>query len=251
MKNLINFLAICFLCQITFAQVKEKKIKGRVENDSIKVENVIVFNSHSRTGGVVQIGGEFEIQAKEKDTLIFSSLSFKTKKIVITDDILNEPILIVKLEIFTRQLNEVVVAKAKKPVKAAVSENTQKYVDQKYFDDNQSSPKNKNVYDGSIENGADFVRLYKDIMKLLIKKHRKQTDFFSNVDFTEAVLKKVSYSFYTKTLKLKDEEIRLFLLFCENDDRSKLLLKNKYEFELMDFMVVKNKEFQKSITVRK
>jgi len=143
MKNLINFLAICFLCQITFAQVKEKKIKGRVENDSIKVENVIVFNSHSRTGGVVQTGGEFEIQAKEKDTLIFSSLSFKTKKIVITDDILNVPILIVKLEIFTRQLNEVVVAKAKKPVKATVSENTQKYVDQKYFDDNQSSPKTK------------------------------------------------------------------------------------------------------------
>ncbi len=251
MKNLINTIVLIIVTSFSFAQTTGyKTIEGKVENDSIKVENVIVFNSNSRTGVVVDNDGNFSIKATKKDTLIFSSLNFRTQKIAVTDEVLSETLLLVKLKIFARQLKEITVSK-KNVIKAPVKENTQAIVDKPYFDDNQSSPKNRNVYDGTIENGTDFVRLFKDIMKLLRKKNNKQTDFFSNVDFTEAVLQKVKYSFYTKTLQLKDEEIRLFLVFCENDPKAKTLLKSKYEFELMDYMVAKNKEFQELVKAKK
>jgi hypothetical protein len=61
-------------------------------------------------------------------------------------------------------------------------------------------------------------------------------------------MKRVSYDFFTNTLKLNDDEIRLFLVFCENDSKAKTLLKPESEFELMDFLITKNKEFKRITT---
>ena len=50
--------------------------------------------------------------------------------------------------------------------------------------------------------------------------------------------------FYTKTLGLKEDEIDLFLMYCSNDAESKRHLKADQKFELIDFMINKNKDFK-------
>ena len=240
MNTKFKILFLIFFTQFCFSQNNPRKtLQGQVVNDSVKVENVIVFNVNSKTGKVVNSDGSFEIAARIKDTLIFSSLSFRSLKIVLTEKQLAESPLIVKLVVFYHELKEVVIDN-----KNPSFGNTQKIVDKQYAADEKSHLKNDFVYDGSITNGVNFVRLYKDVIKLLKKKNPKKSDFTTEVNFTEVAMKRIKYSFYTNTLLLKDEEIKLFLVFCENDSKSKTVLKTKSDFELMDFMINKNKEFK-------
>ena len=238
-------LVLCLFCQFCLGQVLTRKtVHGRIVNDSIKLENVVVFNVNSKTGILIGSNGFFSILAKVNDTLVFSSLTFKSKKIVLTEREISTPILRVKLDAFTNQLGEVIVP-PKKIIKP-VSANTQAIVDKQYFDDEKSSPKNRTMLsDGTIENGTNFVRLYKDVIKILRKNNPEIIDFTQNKSFTEIALKRIGYDFFSNTLQLNDDEIRLFLIFCENDPKSKTLLKPENEFQLMDFLVTKNKEYKK------
>ncbi|MFV8325159.1 hypothetical protein [Flavobacterium sp. ZS1P14] len=249
MKNKIVILVLCLCCQFCFSQLTRKTLYGQVVNDSIRLENGLVFNVNSKTGTVINQKGFFSILAKAKDTLVFSGLAFKSKKIVLTEKEMTIPLLRVKLNAFVNLLPEILVSgKNLNPI----SGNSQKYVDRQYFDDAKSSPKNRTMPpDGTIENGMDFVRIYKDVLKVLRKNNPERTDFTSDKSFTEQVMKRVSYSFFTNTLKLNDDEIGLFLIFCENDSQSKNVMKPEKEFQLIDFLITKNKEFKTITTFEK
>ncbi|MBD0724041.1 hypothetical protein B6A10_02505 [Flavobacterium sp. L1I52] len=231
--------------QFSFGQIGARKtIEGQVRNDLVPVENVIVFNVNSNVGTVVDPYGSFSVLAKVNDTLVFSSLAFKSKKIVLSEGDFIGTKLIVKLDVFTNELAEVLI-RAKKELNP-IQGNTQKYVDLKYFDDEKSSPKNRLMPpNGTIENGMDFVRIYKDVLGVLRAKNPQKTDFYKETSFSEVVMNKVNYSFFSNTLHLKDDEIKLFLIYCENDSKSRVFMQPSEEFRLMDFLITKNEEYKK------
>jgi len=245
MKNKIGILILFLFYQFCSGQILTRiPLRGQVVNDSIKIDNGIVFNINTKTGTVINQQGFFTLLAKVNDTLVVSSLAFKTKKIILTPKDFSVSFLRVKLEIYTKQLVEVVVY-AKKNI-YPIEGNSQAIVDKHYFDDEKSSPKNRTMPpDGTIENGMNFVRMYKDILKILKIKNPERTDFITPASFTEVAMKTVSYTFFTNTLNLKEDEIGLFLVFCENDSKSKTLLKPESQFELIDFLITKNEEFKK------
>lgn len=249
MKSKIGILVLCLFCQFCFGQILTRKtVHGQVVNDSIKLENGIIFNVNSKTGTIIKEEGYFSILAKVNDTLVFSSLAFKPKKITLTEKEISTPLLRVKLEVYTNQLAEVIVSKkAINPIDG----NSQKYVDMTFFDDEKSSPKNTVMpSDGTIEYGMDFVRMYREVFKLLRKNNPDKRDFVGDMNFTKVAMKSVSYTFFTHTLNLKDEEIGLFLIFCENDPKSKMFLKSDAEFQLIDFLITKNEAFKKITTFK-
>ena len=248
MKSKIVTLVFFLISQLVFSQAPRKMLHGQLMNDSIKVENVIIFNSNARTGTIVKYEGAFVIAARENDTLIFSSLLFKSKKVVVTKDDLEKDVLKIILQAFPNQLAEVLVEKNK--IKSPIK-NSQEVVDNKYFDDEKSSPKNAVMPNYNVtENGINFVRMYKDVLKILKKKNPKKNDFTSKVSFTEVVMNRINYPFFNSSLKLHDDEIKLFLVFCENDSKATSIIKSSTDFELMDFLVNKNKDF-KTITALK
>jgi hypothetical protein len=220
---------------------------GQIVNDSLKVDSVVIFNVNSAAGTISDPEGYFTIAVKEKDTLVLSSLLFKSRRITVFKADIGNMLLKVKLQAYANELKEVVVSQKLTPDIG----NSQAIVDKKYFDDAKSSPKNGYMTtDGSIENGIDFVRMYKDVMKLLRKKNPDKTTFTENIDFTELVMKKIGYHFFSNTLKLKDDQVKLFLVFCENGPKAKMFL-DSTQFALMDFLVVKNIEFKKIINGEK
>lgn len=248
MKSNIVILVFFLISQLVFSQAPRKMLHGQLVNDSIKVENVVIFNSNARTGTLVKYEGAFVIAARENDTLIFSSLLFKSKKMVVTKDDLEKDVLKIILRAFPNQLAEVLVEKNK--IKSPIK-NSQEVLDKKYFDDEKSSPKNAVMPNYNVtENGLNFVRIYKDVLKILKKKNPKKNDFTSKVSFTEVVMNRINYPFFNSSLKLHDDEIKLFLVFCENDSKATSIIKSSTDFELMDFLVGKNKEF-KTITALK
>ncbi|MES2238762.1 MAG: hypothetical protein V4497_00740 [Bacteroidota bacterium] len=245
MKTKVTILLLLLLGQVSFGQFGPRKnLEGQVRNDLVPVENVIVFNVNSNAGAVVDKYGSFLIMAKVNDTLVFSSLAFKSKKIVLSEKDFAASRLIVKLDVFTNELAEVLI-RAKQELNP-ITGSSQKYVDMKFFDDAKSSPKNRTMPPiGGIENGMDFVRIYKDVVGVLRKKNPQKTDFYKETSFSEFAFNKVNYSFFSNTLHLKDDEIKLFLIYCENDSKSRDLMQPNEEFKLMDFFINKNKEYKK------
>lgn len=245
MKTKITILSIAFLfCHFLFAQTPtDKLIKGQVRNQLIPVEDVIVFNTKHHTGAAVNAYGSFEILASVNDTLVFSSLVFKSKRMILKEDDFIASKIVVPLEIFTNELAEVVVL-AKREVNP-VAGSTQKYVDMRFFDDPLSSPKNIAMpSDQTIDKGMDFVRIYKDVVKTMRKDVPGKKDFYKDTTFADYVISHVNYSFFSNTLSLHDDQIKLFLVYCENDSRSRSFMNPTSEFQLLDFLASKNKEFK-------
>ena len=250
MKTTLKILVLFFLSQISYSQESRRMIRGQAVNDSLKVENVLVFNASAKTGTIAKENGVFDIKARENDTLVFSSLLFKSKRVLLRKEDVSNPVFEVRLTPFSNQLDEVIVKskhQKKEKLKPNIG-NTRNIVDQKYFDDAQSSPKNTVMPSNVTENGMDFVRMYKDVMRLLRKKNPKKSDLTSSVTFTESVVKKIKYPFFINTLNLEDDEIRLFLVYCENDSNVNAIIGAKSDFILMDYLIQKNSEFKKIVS---
>jgi len=242
LKTKIKILAlVCFICQISFGQEARKTWNGKIVKDSLNVENVMVFNVTSKTTAVTDAEGNFKINARPKDTLVFSGWTLRSRKIGLKESD-NPEDFRVRMEPVSYELTEVVVKKGGKKQKV---KNSQGIVDQKYFDDDKSSPKNIAMPDYNvIPNGVNFVRLYKDIAKLV---KRDRPEEVEKLRFSETILKKFDYDFFHKTLDLKDEEIKLFVMYCETDPKVKDFTVKETKFDLMDFMINKNKEFKKLV----
>lgn len=246
MKIRISFILLTF-CQFAFAQMRTET-RGRVLTDSETLENIIIFNTASKNGTVTDADGFFKIKTAVGDTLVFSGLAVKSKKIAISKKDAEVAYIDVKLESFINELDAVNVSKSK--IRNPVGKKgSQGIVDQKYYDDKQSSPKNSFIYDGygSFPNGTNFVRLYKDIVKLVKLKKEKKNKSEAVVDFSELVIGKFNYDFFIKNLALPQEQMKLFLVFCENDAKVKTFTTTTTKFEIMDFLITKNTEFKKII----
>ncbi|MDI5948965.1 hypothetical protein QLS91_02740 [Flavobacterium sp. LB2P84] len=251
MKTRIKIICLILFCQYSFGQNESRKsLHGQFVNESILVDHGYVFNLNSKTRTFISDQGFFDILAKAKDTLLVSSNLFKSKKIVVEEKDFAKSLFVINLETQTTLLNEVIV-KRKAEIKPIVG-GTQRIVDIQFVDDEKSSPVNRTMpSDGSIENGMDFVRVFKMVSKLFKNDSAKKTDLNSNVDFSDVVSKGIDKYFFTNTLKLKNEEIGLFLDYCENDPKSKSLLKQEDEFLLIDFLITKNEEFKRITTFEK
>jgi len=251
MKTKLSIIILGLFFQISFSQNEIRKpLHGQVISDSLSLESGYVLNVSSQTRTFISANGLFDILAKPKDTLLFSSLAFLSKKIVLTEKNCQERLFIVQMDVVNNELKEVLVSNGIKI--NALAGGSQKMVDRKFFDDQKSSPKNRLMpADGTIENGMDFVRIFKELKKILRKKEEVKEEFITDVAFSQYVKMNFSPSFFSQDLKINDDEVELFLLYCSNDLDSKKYLKPEDQFLLMDFLITKNKEFKRITTFEK
>ena len=244
MKNKLGVFVVCLFCQIMLGQNGTRKsLHGQVTNKSLAIESGYVMNINAKSRTFIGPGGLFDILAQPKDTVLFTGIAFQSKKIVLTEKDCSQILFSVSLDLVSNELKEVLVRKDLK-VKSLDS-NTQKYVDMQFEDDKQSTAKNTVMYsDQTIKYGTDFVRIFKDVKKLLSKNNEKE-EVISDIAFVEYSKANFKPDFYTKTLGLKPDEVDLFLMYCSNDPESKRHLNEDQKFELIDFLINKNAEFKK------
>lgn len=235
-------LLMCLVFQLSFGQTASRKLmRGWALNDSIQVDNGYVFNVTAKLKTLIGGKGYFNILVKENDTLLVSSLAFKPIKIVLTDEDLIKSLLIVKLEVFTNHLKEVVVPKTRVPYLGS----KQEIIDKPYFDDAQSTAKNSVTPFYGIENGVNFIKVGRMVGDLFAKRKglKEKLNYYEN--FQEAAFNTVSQQFFINSLQLKEDEIGLFLIFCENDVKAKRFLAAENKFSLIDFLISKNEEYKR------
>ncbi|KAF2327255.1 hypothetical protein [Flavobacterium daemonense] len=251
MKNNLVLFVVCVFCQIALGQnTNRKPLHGQVVNPSLAIESGHVMNINANTRTFIGVGGLFDILAQPKDTLVFTGMAFQSKKIVLTEKDCAQILFAVPLELVNNQLKEVVVHKDLKVKSLGVG--SQSIVDMQFEDDKQSVAKNTVMYsDQTIKYGTDFVRIFKDVKKLLKKKEDVKEEEISDIAFVTYAKDNFKPDFFTKTLGLKEDEIDLFLMYCSNDPESKRHVDPDQKFELIDFLINKNKEFKKSNVVQK
>ena len=246
MKNNKAILGFTFLfIQIGFSQIG-KLINGKVICQNNPIQGIQIINLVSEKIAVSNYLGEFAIEAKPDEMLIIGSKDYEIHRKSLSEIDFKDKIIIDLIK-KPEELDEVVVTK--KPEMNIG--NMQDIINRQYVADEKTSPKNRNVYDGSIENGMDFVQIFKLITNLIKKKKPNKKDTNSELDFTSTALKRNDKQFFTKTLQLSQSEIPVFLLFCENDPKSKLVLQPKDIFSMIEFLIAKNKEFKTITTFEK
>lgn len=240
MKTLLLYL-FSLSCLIGYSQTS-KKIHGKVSYQDSYQKNVDVINFTTKDVAQTNNLGEFNIEAKAGDVLIFMSENFADQKLKLTTSDLGKTTLNVKLEEKPVPLEEVEIQQVK-AIKIAVASYNETRIAK--IEKQASTPKNKEVYTGEIENGMDFIQIGKWVGKLFKSKNPKNKNAQETIPFKEYATANFDPSFFSKTLKLKPEETSRFLEYCQSDPASKTVVEKNDELGVLEFLLTKKTEFDK------
>jgi hypothetical protein len=93
----------------SFSQEKYVLISGKIISSSNAVGNVHIVNLNTKLGTVSNDGGEFEMLVSLNDVLLFSSIEYERKEIIITDNFIKYKKLVVELVPSVNELKEVFI----------------------------------------------------------------------------------------------------------------------------------------------
>lgn len=258
--KLLIFLMLLPL--MALAQKAPRKIlTGRVVADSLKVENLTVLNTTSRISAVTDEKGDFTIYARPTDTLLFSGITVREAKLVLKPEHFLESKLIIQLNVEVTMLDEVVIranalsGNLESDSRKTKTKNITGNMDSGVLIKTDSTLRPKanpntalpsNVV-GSQLTGVNFIEVYDLIFKKKSKKKDKGQIYAadSGKTFSENVKERFTHHFFTKMLKIPNDEIGLFLGFCDKGQETAWMLDPKYEFELTDYLVTQSSEYLK------
>ena len=244
MKVKLLLVLSLFAYQFAFSQT-EKLLKGVVSSDNFLLQNVDVINKNSQKSTKTNDKGEFVVTVKANDSLLFYAKDYYLKRLKVTKEQIGQSNLQVLMIKKPEELDEVVVEKTH-----SIKLNKDKKYEQGKRDEidvinSVESIKKRTVYEGNIDNGMNFIAIGKKILDLFSKEKEPEKEAPPEIEFEIMKKNTCDEKFYLETLKLKPDEIDLFLQFCDTDPKSKALIEHHNVLSMMDFLLAKNIEFQK------
>ena len=227
--------------QFCFSQT----IKGKVVYNNYAIPNVEVINSTQKKITMSDADGNFLITAKANDILVFISKQHQLRSFTVNPLLFTNGELLVELILNAEELNEVLVTTMPSIKLSKDQKWEQGKLDQYTLEKNAQKLKVTGVSSHTIENGTDLMRIGGMILGLFIKEKDKEKKALPKIEFIAMAKNSCDQKFYIETLKLKPDQIDLFLQFCENDPKSNALLQDSNDLAVMEFLIKKNNEFKK------
>jgi|TARA_B110000444_G_scaffold78727_1_gene74432 hypothetical protein len=235
------FFLFFLISTFSFSQSNYRTwIKGKVLYRDSNVISANVINNTSQEATITNEDGEFEIKVKLNDRLLFSSVQYQIRSLIISKEILQKSRIVIDVNEKVTELDEVVIG----------PENTEKFLDLKeeefkkidYNFDKSTRIENQILQSGRFNNGINFINLYKAIAKT-----NTQEEESMSLSYKPSNLLREVYddSFFISNLGIPKEKISEFLLFCDEKFPSKFLFKKSNEFQLIDFLVKQSDKFKK------
>ena len=255
MKQIL-LIGIFVVPLLAFSQTKPRRLlAAQIVADSLDVSNVLVLNQNSKIHAISDYEGKFTIFATENDTLQFSSMAFNSRKIILSETDFESDRIKIKLRGAVNQLDEVVIYRVK--LSGELNADSKKIKVRDIFIPSSSELVSPDYKRGEklvnpsmlqVESqltGLNFIRIGEQIAGIFGKsksKAKAQPVYSTTEIFIDVVQQRFSYYFFTQTLKIKHDQIGLFLSFCDTSE-GKSLLDPEKEFELTDFLIKKSAEF--------
>lgn len=215
--TILTFLAFLLLSLKGYGQRKE--IQGKLSNTK-DIEGVHVLNKTSRYNAVTDQNGVFHINVRKQDTLLFSSINYKTKSVIISEEIYNKEYVVITLEELINELDEVVIGPNLTGNLSTDIKNI-KTEDPINFDDVgipgfKGKPEEKIVpmVPGlGLLTVVDLEAFYKHLSGYY-KKLRLQRKWESENYTVAQVINLYGFSFFEEAYQIPDDRLYDFLLFC-------------------------------------
>lgn len=256
-----KLLFLIFFPLSLFAQ--EAVMRGTIWSDAYSVENVTVYNASRKINAVTDSGGKFEIAAREKDTLEFSSMTMYPRMLIVSAEDLEAPITI-RLEPKANHIEEVIVhrwkltgqlaldsknIKVKEPFKIELGISPEQIQMLQYYGDSQSTVKNDAMPPAAQPfMGINVLEVAKLIFKPKPKKRNLDRQLAYNGDlFVKGLQDKFPDTLFTDSLGIPEDEVGLFLQFCSaRNPAEKKLLDPGNELLLTEFLIASAAEFKEN-----
>lgn len=233
---LISIIGIFF--NATYSQ---SNLIGQVLSANAPLSNVEIINSAKKDVAKSDEKGEFQIQAELNDEIVFFLKGYIQKSIKVTTDYLNKSNKIF-LDKQVIELEEIKIIKAPK----VTIINSYESLKEAKISKEQLRPKVVGVNTGEFQNGVDFIAIGNKLSKL-VKKVIKSNDSRKKevqTSFEECINKYFDDKTLIETLRLSEDNFKLFIEFCKNDLNVKNVITNNNELDVLEFLLKKRKEFK-------
>ncbi|WP_422859226.1 carboxypeptidase-like regulatory domain-containing protein [Flagellimonas sp. S174] len=239
MKKTILFILCSFFFGLSIAQDGRQLLRGKVLYRGGNVPNENVINATAETATITNDDGQFVIAVKEGDQLVFTAVNYQLEVINITSEILRNNRLVVEVTEKITELDEVIVS----------PENQKKFLEVKNEDfkgfeyEIDRGTEVQNVAESQTVRGMQDGLNFTNIFKALFKSRDQGGEERAPLKVSEVLRQVYDDEFFVVDLKLPQDQIDAFLLYCDNKVPSQTLLRKENEFQLIDFLVTQSKTY--------
>jgi len=239
-KNIVTLLLVVFSLNSLFSQEDDRRLlMGQVIYKNINVANEYVINATTEKATITNSDGEFSINVKIGDELVFTAVNFEYKTVVITPEILATNRIVVSVNEKITELEEVVVTPEDEEEFLRIK--NEEFKEYEYDVDRGTEVENVAISESErgLQNGINFVNIFRAIFKSNPTKDEEG----SQLVVSEVLRQVYDDSFFVADLNIPQDRISEFLLYCDSKMPTSTLLKKENEFLLIDSLVNHSKSF--------
>lgn len=239
-------------------------LKGKIVADSLQGSSVHIINLNQKTGTINSTTGDFEISVRENDVLLFSSIEFEKKEIKITPEIFNEAFLKVELLIAVNELEDVNLSnvtltgnintdiKNIKTVKDLPLGLSAADVADIKFKSDLTDPlrapdhlafQQNNILQETPVNIIGAARMISDLLGIKRSKKVKLPPGYFD-PFSLQIRNLFPDDFFITSLNIKEEKIRDFLFYLDDQDIDRQLLIDEKRMALIELLIDHSEKYR-------
>lgn len=245
MRKSFFLISLLFASSQLFSQ-ERIILKGKILADSIEAP-IHIINMKAEKGTVTDANAVFAIEVKEQDLLLFSSVQFQKKEILVTPEILESGVLEVELKKELTELEEVRLhefsGNLSKDIKG-IETFDPRIIGFALSDKEPLIIEERKLF--AITRPDDPVGTLYGIISGQKKMYEKAIKNSKLSALVSKARELMPDEFYTETLKLKENKIMDFLYYCSQKPNFKELVNKNDPLILMEFvkgMIVEYNEF--------
>ncbi len=239
MRQFLLYISLLCLPLVISAQT----LKGKVYDATSTVKNIKVFNDTQNRVTATNDEGNFIINAKVNDTILFESI-FYYPKVVILKQSHFDAIAIFEIKKIVNSLDEVeIIAEPEQPVFTEKIYNIE--LQNLIKEDIKNNP---GLYQpAGAKYGVDFIAIIGLVAKLL-KSKKSKLPIYKPISYTQMDSLFDKSSFFNKrliieNLQIPENKAHLFYDFCEAKQLSSELLKEDKKILLLEQLVLNSQLF--------
>lgn len=244
MTKKLLFLVTIFTVLNGFSQDADRRpLMGSVIYMNVAVPNENVINSTSERATITNDNGQFIINVKVGDQLVFTAVNYNIKVVTITEEILANNRLVVEVNEKVTELDEVVITpEQQERFLKLKNEEFKKY---EYEIDRGTEVENISLSQSErgMQDGLNFVNIFRAIFK----SQNETEEAVPKLKVSDVLRQVYDDSFFVVDLQIPQDRIDEFLFYCDTRMPTQSLLKKENEFELIDALVTNSKSFLKDI----
>ena len=259
-KILVRFLPVLYIFlfhTISFSQ-EVVLLNGEILTDSLSAENIHIVNLTIEKGTTSDQYGRFQIYAKPQDSILFSSVQFQNRIIVIREDHITSGSIEIHLYPANNELDEVQIDNIKLSGYLGSDLSRIKYFDrEKYgipYPEKKLSQTERRLYTanagitsrwqyiGVLLGGVPLDVVLNDIngrtkyLKKLDKQDKLQIRVKEAIEF-------FGKGFFMEEFELPETEVENFVYFCAGDPEFEIIFRSENKLDQIEFYKNKIEDF--------